>query len=153
MNRLRQLFNDARSSFWFVPSLAVVDGIVAALALIEVDAVWGDRWLALWPRLFGTGAEGARQMLATLAGSMMSLMGITFSMTLVALALASSQYTSRVLRNFMGSRATQITLGSSPASSPIASLFCARFAAAIRDLSRARRCFSPLCWRSPGWSC
>jgi uncharacterized membrane protein len=111
MNRLRQLFNDARSSFWFVPSLAVVDGIVAALALIEADAVWGDRWLALWPRLFGVGAEGARQMLSTLAGSMMSLMGITFSMTLVALALASSQYTSRILRNFMGSRATQITLG------------------------------------------
>jgi hypothetical protein len=62
MNRVRQLFNDARSSFWFVPSLAVVDGIVAALALIEADAVWGDRWLALWPRLFGVGAAGARQM-------------------------------------------------------------------------------------------
>ena len=94
-----------------MPSLAVVDGIVAALVLIEVDAVWGDRWLALWPRLFGVGAEGARQMLATLAGSMMSLMGITFSMTLVALALASSQYTSRILRNFMKNRATQTTLG------------------------------------------
>ncbi len=50
-------------------------------------------------------------MLSTLAGSMMSVMGITFSMTLVALALASSQYTSRILRNFMGSRATQTTLG------------------------------------------
>ena len=111
MNRVSQLFNDARSSFWFVPSLAVVDGIVTALALIEADAVWGDRWLALWPRLFGVGAEGARQMLSTLAGSMMSVMGITFSMTLVALALASSQYTSRILRNFMGSRATQMTLG------------------------------------------
>ena len=111
MSRLSQLFNDARSSFWFVPSLAVLYGIAAALALIEADAVWGDRWLALWPRLFGVGAEGARQMLSTLAGSMMSVMGITFSMTLVALALASSQYTSRILRNFMGSRPTQITLG------------------------------------------
>jgi len=111
MSRLSQLFNDARSSFWFVPSLAVLYGIAAALALIEADAVWGDRWLALWPRLFGVGAEGARQMLSTLAGSMMSVMGITFSMTLVALVLASSQYTSRILRNFMGSRPTQITLG------------------------------------------
>jgi uncharacterized membrane protein len=111
MNRVSQFINDARSSFWFVPSLAVVDGIVVALVLIEADAMWGDRWLALWPRLFGVGAEGARQMLSTLAGSMMSVMGITFSMTLVALALASSQYTSRILRNFMGSRATQTTLG------------------------------------------
>jgi uncharacterized membrane protein len=50
-------------------------------------------------------------MLSTLAGSMMSIMGITFSMTLVALALASGQYTSRILRTFMRSRVTQVTLG------------------------------------------
>jgi uncharacterized membrane protein len=50
-------------------------------------------------------------MLSTLAGSMMSVMGITFSMTLVALALTSSQYTSRILWNFMRSRITQFTLG------------------------------------------
>ncbi len=42
---------------------------------------------------------------------MMSVLGVTFSMTLVALALASSQYTSRILRNFMRSRVTQSTLG------------------------------------------
>jgi uncharacterized membrane protein len=57
--------------------------------------------LIQWPRLFGVGAEGARQMLSTLAGSMMTVMGITFSMTLLALVLASGQYTSRILRNFM----------------------------------------------------
>ena len=42
---------------------------------------------------------------------MMSVMGITFSMTLLALVLASGQYTSRILRNFMRSRVTQFTLG------------------------------------------
>ena len=82
-----------------------------AVALIETDSARGDRWLAQWPRLFGAGPEGARQLLSTLAGSMMTVMGITFSMTLVALALASSQYTSRILRNFMRSRVTQVTLG------------------------------------------
>ncbi len=111
MNKLRQLFSSIRSSFWFVPSLVVVDSIALALALIQADSVWGDHWLAAWPRLYGTGAEGARQMLSTLAGSMMSVMGITFSMTLVALTLASSQYTSRILRNFMRSGVTQGTLG------------------------------------------
>jgi len=42
---------------------------------------------------------------------MMSVMGITFSMTLLALTLASTQYTSRILRDFMHSRITQFTLG------------------------------------------
>ena len=68
--------------------------LAIALALIQADTVWGDHWLAQWSRLFGTEAEGARQMLSTLAGSMMSVMGITFSMTLVALTpgLASCWY-------------------------------------------------------------
>ncbi len=50
-------------------------------------------------------------MVSTLAGSMMTVLGVTFSMTLVALVLASSQYTSRVLRIFMRSWVTQTTLG------------------------------------------
>jgi uncharacterized membrane protein len=111
MHRLKQIWSDLRSSFWFMPSLIVAASIVLAVALIETDSAMGDRWLAQWPRLFGAGPEGARQLLSTLAGSMMTVMGITFSMTLVALALASSQYTSRILRNFMRSRVTQVTLG------------------------------------------
>ncbi|MGA9032504.1 MAG: DUF2254 domain-containing protein [Sulfuricaulis sp.] len=111
MHKFKQLWSNLRSSFWFMPSLIVVANIAFAAALIEADSIGSDRWLAQWPRLFGAGADGARQMLSTLAGSMMSVMGITFSMTLVALALASSQYTSRILRTFMGSRVTQLTLG------------------------------------------
>lgn len=111
MNKLIQLWSDLRSSFWFVPSLMVVGSIALAAALIEADSAVSNRWLAQWPHLFGAGAEGARQMLSMLAGSMMSVMGVTFSVILVALSLASSQYTSRILRNFMRSHVTQITLG------------------------------------------
>jgi len=89
----------------------VAGSIVFAVVLIETESATSDRWLSQWPRLFGVGAEGARQMLSTLAGSMMTVMGITFSMTLLALTLASSQYSSRILRNFMRSRITQLTLG------------------------------------------
>jgi uncharacterized membrane protein len=67
--------------------------------------------MADWPRLFGAGAAGARGMLATIAGSMMTVVGVTYSMTLMTLALASSQYTSRILRNFMSDRVTQVVLG------------------------------------------
>jgi uncharacterized membrane protein len=94
-----------------VPSLIVVVGIVIAVALIEVDSTGIDRWLVRWPRLFGAGAEGARGMMSTIAGSMMTVVGVTFSMILVVLTLASSQYTSRILRNFTRSRVTQVVLG------------------------------------------
>jgi uncharacterized membrane protein len=111
MNKLIQFWGNLRASFWFLPFLIVLSSIVYAVALIQIDYAGSDRWLAPWPLIFGVGAEGARDMLSTLAGSMMSVMGITFSMTLLALTLASSQYTSRVLRNFMRSRVTQVTLG------------------------------------------
>ena len=94
-----------------MPSLMVTGSIVFAVVLIEADSAGFSQWLSQWPRVFGVGAEGARQMLSTLSGSMITVMGITFSMTLLALVQASSQYTSRILRNFMRSRVTQATLG------------------------------------------
>lgn len=111
MKRLRHLWSSLRSSFWFVPSLIVASGIVLAATLIEADSIVGGQWLARWPRLFGAGAAGARRMMSTIAGSMMSVVGVTFSIILVVLALVSSQYTSRILRNFMQDRVTQIVLG------------------------------------------
>ena len=111
MNRLKQLWSNLRASFWFLPALIVAFSTVLAVGLIELDSSGSRDWIAAWPRLFGTGAAGARGMLATIAGSMTTVVGVTFSMTLVALTLASSQYTSRVLRNFMRDRVTQVVLG------------------------------------------
>ena len=111
MNELKRFWSTLRSSFWFLPSLIVLVGIVFAAGLIKAASAGSDRWLAQWPRLFGAGAQGARDMMSTIAGSMMTVVGVTFSMILVVLALASSQYTSRTLRNFMRSRVTQVVLG------------------------------------------
>jgi uncharacterized membrane protein len=94
-----------------VPSLIVAGSVALAAALIEAHSTGSGQWLARWPRLFGAGAAGARGMLSTIAGSMMTVVGVTFSMTLVTLALASSQYTSRILRNFLRDRVTQVVLG------------------------------------------
>ena len=99
------------SSFWFVPSLIVAFSIALALALVEVGSTGSVRWPARWQLLFGGGREAARGMLSTIAGSMITVAGVTFSMTLVTLAQASSQYTSRILRNFMRDRVTQVVLG------------------------------------------
>ncbi|WP_107763316.1 DUF2254 domain-containing protein [Nitrosospira multiformis] len=111
MKKPQQLWIYLRSSFWFTPSLIVAGSIALAISLINADSVVNNEILTEWPRLFGAGAEGSRQMLATIASSMMTVVGVTFSMTLVTLALASNQYTSRVLGNFMRSTITQVALG------------------------------------------
>jgi len=94
-----------------MPSVIVMASITLAAVLIEIDSAVSDQWLAQWPTLFGVGAEGARGMMSTIAGSMMTVVGVTFSMVLMVLAMASSQYTSRILRNFIRSRVTQVVLG------------------------------------------
>jgi uncharacterized membrane protein len=111
MNKLKNFWSNLRASFWFLPSLIVAFNVVLAVGFIEVDSSGRWDWMDDWPRLFGAGAAGAHAMLATIAGSMMTVVGVTFSMTLVTLALASSQYTSRILRNFMSDRVTQVVLG------------------------------------------
>lgn len=111
ITKLNRWWQEILASFWFVPSLIVGGSIALAMALIEADTTGSHLWLARWPRMFGAGAEGARGMLSTIAGSMMTVVGVTFSMTLVTLALASSQYTSRILRNFIADRVTQVVLG------------------------------------------
>lgn len=111
MSRFDFLWSNLRSSFWFLPTLIFAASITLALGLIEMDAGQARPWIEEWPRIFGSGAAGARTMLSTIAGSMMTVVGVTFSMTLVTLALASNQYTSRILRNFMADRITQVVLG------------------------------------------
>jgi uncharacterized membrane protein len=100
-----------RSSLWFVPTLLSLGAVVLAAVLIEIDIRYYEEIRSRLPELLITQAEGARGMLSAIATSMATVAGVVFSITIVALALASSQYSPRVLRNFMRDRANQVVLG------------------------------------------
>lgn len=109
--KLVQLWIHLRASFWFIPALMILGSSVLALFLIELDGNVGINLAEQHPRIFGANAEGARNILSSVSSSMISITGVTFSITIVALSLASGQYTSRILRNFMRDRANQVVLG------------------------------------------
>src|SRR5690606_31674410 len=108
---LGKLAISLRSSFWFVPALIVLASVALAAGMVArgraLDGAPGERW----PALFASDADGARELLAIIAGSMITVAGVVFSITIAALAQAASQYTSRVLRNFMRDRGNQAVLG------------------------------------------
>lgn len=100
-----------RTSFWFLPAVMAGGAMVLALATVSFDKQATD-WLTLnWGWIFTGGAEGASSLLGSIAGSMITIAGVVFSMTLVALSLASSQLGPRLLYNFMRDTTTQIALG------------------------------------------
>jgi uncharacterized membrane protein len=111
MARLRQLWIDVRASLWFIPGQIVLAAVAAAVGLVQLDLWIGADALERWPLLFGAGADGSRGLLTAVATSMITVAGVVFSITVVALSLTASQYTSRVLRNFMSDRTNQTVLG------------------------------------------
>lgn len=89
----------------------VFGAITLAVLLIGIDLKMGADWIQEDSLLFGVGSSGARGMLTAIAGSMMTVASLTFSLTISTLATASSQYTSRLIRNFMRDRLNQFVLG------------------------------------------
>ncbi len=84
--------------------------------LLGAGMVWMDVWLGTswikgvsWYQQIQ--ADGAREVLSTIAGSMITVAGVVFSITIVALSYASGQYGPRVLTNFMSDRGNTVTLG------------------------------------------
>lgn len=111
MHRFRQFLITLRSSLWFIPGLMIVFSIILAFFLIEIDSQIKREWLVNYPRIFGLGADGSRGMLTAIAGSMLTVAALAFSLTLSIIAQASGQYTPRILRNFMRDRVNQFILG------------------------------------------
>ncbi len=111
MNRLRTFWFALEGSLWFLPVVIVCLGSALAVGLVEMHAPFDSDVAQRWPRLFGAGAAGSRAMLTAIATSMITVAGVVFSITIVALSLTASQYSPRVLRTFMSDRPTQVVLG------------------------------------------
>ena len=104
-------WDSVRSSFWFLPTIMASGAMAMAFVTVAMDKPVTN-WLKLnWDWAFTGGAEGASVLLGAIAGSMITIAGVVFSMTLVALSLASSQLGPRLLRNFMRDTTTQTVLG------------------------------------------
>ena len=99
------------SSLWPLPVVGIALAIGLGVALPALDGVLGgpgeEHPLTF---VFGGGPAAARDLLAAIAGSLISVTGLTFSFTVVALQLSSSQHSPRLLQTFVTDRVVQLTL-------------------------------------------
>ena len=106
-----KLWSDIRASYWFTPTLMALAATGLAIGLIALDQSLGSDQAQYNHWLLANRPEGARALLAAIAGSMITVAGVTFSVTISAVAYATAQFGPRLLTNFMQDRGNQITLG------------------------------------------
>lgn len=105
--RLARVRENLRGSFWVAPTIGVTLGFAAGLGLEAVPSL-PDSFTSEfgWPG----DTQSARELLAVLAGSVMTVTTLSFSLTVVSLQLASSQFSPRLLRTFAKDRVIKGTL-------------------------------------------
>jgi uncharacterized membrane protein len=100
-----------RTTLWLIPSLLVVAAAVLFSITYSLDRA-ADNGVFTLPSWVNTGsADAARTILTTIAAAVITVVGVVFSITILALTLASTQFGPRMLRNFISDRGTQLTLG------------------------------------------
>ena len=99
-----------RSSFWFIPGTLAIVSVAVSIFVSTLDIELDKGNLPFLPNA-GIAIESARLILSTIAGSMITVASLVFSMTLVALTMVSQQLGPRILIRFMDDRPTQIVLG------------------------------------------
>jgi uncharacterized membrane protein len=112
MKKLLFSWKELLATFWFLPVLIIAFSILLSIGLLYLDSLivishegWGRTFLV-------HSSDSARSILSTISGAMMGVAGTVFSITLVALTLASSQFGPRLIKNFMYVRLNQVVLGS-----------------------------------------
>jgi len=118
-----------RAQLWPVPLIAVTVALILGQALPYLDRALDDGMPPVVSGLlFGGGPDAARSLLETIAGSTITVTSLTFSLTVVTLQLASSQFSPRLLRTFTRDRFVHNTLA----------LFLATFVFALTVLRSIR---------------
>lgn len=128
-SRSVQWMDTLRTQLWPVPVLAVALAVFLGTGLPALDSeLDGELPANATALLFSGGPEAARSVLQAISGSLITVTSLTFSLTVVTLQLASSQFSPRLLRTFSSDRFVHATLA----------LFLAAFAFALTVLRSVR---------------
>ncbi len=100
-----------RTTFWMVPTILVVVACLLFVVTFGIDWAAYHRHLALPFWVQAGSADAGRQVLIAIAAAVLTVIGVVFSITILALTLASQQFGPRMMRNFVRDIGNQVTLG------------------------------------------
>ena len=98
-----------KESLFLFPAVVMLAGIALAIGATAVDRALGHH--ADVPLTLAMSSNAATWLLSTVAGAMITTVGVVFSLTVVSLQLASDQFSPRVMRSFIRDRLSQAVIG------------------------------------------
>jgi uncharacterized membrane protein len=107
----RNLWINIHESLWFAPAVCAVVAITLSIAVPEVDKRFAATLEPYRRAIFSGSPEAAQTVLSVIAASTITVVSLLFSITIVALQQASTQFSPRIMRNFTRDRGNQIVLG------------------------------------------
>lgn len=106
--RVQAAWERLGESLFYVPSLFMIGAVIAAQVLVFID---GTLDTENWPTFLTTTVDSSRVLLSVIAGGTITAASVVFSLTLVAVQLASTQFSPRTLGTFLGDRVQQMIIG------------------------------------------
>jgi uncharacterized membrane protein len=100
-----------RTNLWLVPAVLVLAAVVLFVATYSLDLAAYNGVFRVPGWAISGGPDVARTVLIGIAAAVITVVGVVFSIVIVALTLTSTQFGPRMLRNFIRDRGTQLTLG------------------------------------------
>jgi len=100
-----------RTNLWLVPALEVAGAVILFVVTYSLDRAAYDGVFKVPGWAISGSADVARTVLTAIAAAVITVIGVVFSIVIVALTLTSTQFGPRMLRNFIRDRGTQLTLG------------------------------------------
>jgi uncharacterized membrane protein len=107
--KVAALWEQVRTSLWFLPGLMILGAILFSWLALRVDINVDESDFVWW--LNQGNAEDAGSLLSALLGSLITMATLVISITMVVLALAAGQLGPRLIRSFVADRRTQAVLG------------------------------------------
>src|SRR5215469_10055053 len=100
-----------RTNLWLVPAVEVLAAVLLFVGTYALDRAAYDGVFRVPGWAISGSADAARQILTAIAAAIITVVGVVFSIVIVALTLTSTQFGPRMLRNFIRDPGTQVTLG------------------------------------------
>lgn len=104
--RILAVMEWVRNGLWLIPTMAIAMSVLLATALMAADRAWPDL-----PTVFHGDSSSAQSLLSTIATATVTMTTLVLSITIVALQLASQQFSPRVMRTFFRDTGTKVSLG------------------------------------------